>query len=656
MRSLIFATACAVGLLCGCGTKSPGPDLTVTPGGPLQITGPTAFTAELTNSDAEVTWTVTGGALSSESGLHVVYTPPLGTAAATLTARAGTLMVEVQISSSPAAITDKTIPRLTAPVTVQYDAQDVPHINCAAMVDCIAVQGYIQARDRLFPMDFLRHVSEGRLSEMIGLDGLSQDVRLRTIFTTRAGHRLQDDLAAAQDATTLALLTAFSTGVNAYLAELRSTANARLPAEYAQLPFPLTPADIEDWSPKDTLALGRLQQFQLSETLTEETTFGQFAAVYGGDAGKMTAWIRAAAPPSEHGHTLSERASFAAAAPARMPRPRGDLKKWKGVLDATAATLASLRDALRPADASVGSNNWVVAAAKSTTHMAMVANDPHLSLQYPPLFHLAAMTSSKASDNLDLTGGSFPGIPGALVGRGKHVGWGVTVVGYDVTDVYREQFAPQASCPGGTAGPPCVAFKTGFVSTRAADLPHPHRDGVRRRQHAAAREPAAGGGAGGAAPRPDHPGARRGGQGAQRPVDRARGQHAGHPGVPRPEHGDRRRCRDGGAQGLRDGCAELRARRRPGAHRVRPARAGPGAAVRRSRGGRRRRHPAVVPGARRRHGGVGRRRVRLRLGDAHAGAGVVLDRRRRAAARQGSGEGVLLHRQRRSDLAVGVGR
>jgi penicillin amidase len=374
-------------------------------------------------------------------------------------------MAEVQISSSPAAITDKTIPRLTAPVTVQYDAQDVPHINCAAIVDCIAVQGYIQARDRLFPMDFLRHVSEARLSEMIGLDGLSQDVRLRTIFTTRAGHRLQDDLAAAQDETTTALLTAFSTGVNAYLAELRSTANARLPAEYAQLPFPLTPADIEDWSPKDTLALGRLQQFQLSETLTEETTFGQFAAVYGGDTGKMTAWIRAAAPPSEHAHTLSDKASFAAAAPARMPRPRGDLKNWKGVLDATAATLASLREALRPADASVGSNNWVVAAAKSTTHMAMVANDPHLSLQYPPLFHLAAMTSSKASDNLDLTGGSFPGVPGALVGRGKHVGWGVTVVGYDVTDVYREQFAPQASCPGGSAGPPCVVFKTGVVST-----------------------------------------------------------------------------------------------------------------------------------------------------------------------------------------------
>src|SRR3954467_4221589 len=66
----------------------------------------------------------------------------------------------------------------------------------------------------------------------------------------------------------------------------------------------------------------------------------------------------------------------------------------------------------------------------------MWANDPHLSLQYPPLFHLSTMTSADGAMNV--TGGSFPGVPGALVGRGAHVGWGVTVVGYDVTDLYQE--------------------------------------------------------------------------------------------------------------------------------------------------------------------------------------------------------------------------
>ena len=236
MRSTIVAAACVLGMVfLGCGETNPGPALSISPAGmagSVQVSGPTQFTAELVNSTAEVTWSITGGGtISSTTGYHVTYAPPLGTTSATLTAAAGGMTASVQIAAAPATLTGKTIPGLTGPVTVQYDAQDIPHIKCAASADCLAVQGYIQARDRLFPMDFLRHVSEARLSEMIGLDGLSQDVRLRTIFTTRAGHRLQDDLAAAQDETTTALLTAFSTGVNAYLAELRSTANARLPAE-----------------------------------------------------------------------------------------------------------------------------------------------------------------------------------------------------------------------------------------------------------------------------------------------------------------------------------------------------------------------------------------------------------------------------------------
>ncbi|HEX2689539.1 MAG TPA: penicillin acylase family protein [Kofleriaceae bacterium] len=376
---------------------------------------------------------------------------------ATLTATAGELQASVQIQSSPVAIA---IPNLTAPVTVQYDAQDIPHIRCAALIDCIAVQGYIQARDRWFPMDFLRHVARGKLAELIGVDGLSQDVQLRTMFTTRAGHRLEDDLAASQDPATRALLTAFAGGINAYLHELQAHKGA-LPGEYAQLPFPIAAADIADWTIEDTLALGRLQQFQLSENISEESAFGQFASVYNPtgskpDQGKMNAWIRAAAPPTEQAHTLSPVGSQLASATVRGRLPGVNLARWRGVLGAVAASTSALRERLRPADASVGSNNWVVSAAKSATHVAMVANDPHLSLQYPPLFHLSVMTSTNPADDLDLAGGAFPGVPGALVGRGAHVGWGVTVVGYDVSDLYLETLDIATS--GCSESVPCVKF------------------------------------------------------------------------------------------------------------------------------------------------------------------------------------------------------
>ena len=228
MRARVVAAASVfASVIAGCGSSNPGPSLTISPSnsdGTFQVSGPTDFTATLINSDAPVVWMVSGGgALSASSGTHVVFMPPTGTGSETLTATADGLTATVTLTSAPETLTAETIPGLSAPVTVAYDAEDIPHINCAAANDCLAVQGYLQARDRLFPMDFLRHVARSNLAEMIGLDGLSQDVQLRTLFVTRAGHRLEDDLVAAMDAKTAASLSAFTAGINAYFAQLRAT-------------------------------------------------------------------------------------------------------------------------------------------------------------------------------------------------------------------------------------------------------------------------------------------------------------------------------------------------------------------------------------------------------------------------------------------------
>jgi len=447
MRGWAAAAGCLVGgALFGCGGSTPPATLAVAPSGTVQVAGPTLFTATVQHSGSTVTWTLTGpGSLSATTGLEVVYQPPspIGcTQTATLTAQIDRATATVQLTLCAGGMPAVKIPGLTAPVQVSYDAQDVPHVFCATAADCFAVQGYLQARDRLFPMDFLRHVARGRLAELIGALGLSQDVQLRTLLTTRDGKRIEDSLVAALDADTATKLSLYVAGINAYLAQLRADPKARLPGEYAQLPFPLTIADISDWTPQDTLALARLQQFQLSETLGKETDFGKFALTYGPgaplqDPGKLHTWIRAAAPPTARTHTLTSVARpRARAAPVQVPA----LGAWGPALKAAASSLSALRAALRPLGELVGSNNWVVDAAHSANGRAMVANDPHLPLKYPPLFHLATLTSAAAGDNLNLSGGAFPGVPGALVGRGAHVGWGVTVVGFDVTDLYLEQF------------------------------------------------------------------------------------------------------------------------------------------------------------------------------------------------------------------------
>lgn len=437
-------------LLAGCPAKDPdpAPTLSLSPSGAIQATGPVTFRATATPGGQALTWTLVGpGSLSGTAGATATYTPPPGTAAqtATVTVHAGALSAGAVVTSGPAVLAGVKIPGLGAPVQVLNDAFEIPHVRCAATADCLAVQGWLHARDRLFQMDFLRRVGRGRLAELIGPLGLSQDVQLRTLFTARDGRRIEVALAAGMDAGSRALVEAYARGVNARIAEHR--AGVPLPGEYRQLPSPVTASatDLPDWTVEDTMAVARLQQFQLSESLGAETDYGKFASAYGPgaplqDLGKLDAWVRSAQPATQRTHTLDPAAPTLGAGLPAAARAAPALQGMGPSLDALGARLDALREVLRPLDGAFGSNNWVIDAAHSASGHAMVANDPHLALQYPPNFHLSTLTSSRAADGLDVTGGAFPGIPGALVGRGKHVGWGVTVVGYDVTDLYVEQF------------------------------------------------------------------------------------------------------------------------------------------------------------------------------------------------------------------------
>ena len=48
------------------------------------------------------------------------------------------------------------------------------------------------------------------------------------------------------------------------------------------------------------------------------------------------------------------------------------------------------------------------------------------------------MVHLRAPD-LDVTGATLPGIPGVIVGHNRRIAWGVTNLGFDVQDLYREQ-------------------------------------------------------------------------------------------------------------------------------------------------------------------------------------------------------------------------
>jgi penicillin amidase len=450
-----FVVVCLSSAVIACsGSDSTTPALTVTPSGTQNVTGPTLITA----SEADVTWTVSGGGtLSGSTGEQVVYQPPAGSTTATVTATAGnrTASVTLNVAAPSAAIPGGQISTMVGPAQVEYDAQGIPHIFCQTVEDCFRVQGFLHAQDRLFEMDLFRRTAEGRLSELLGSLELKADTQFITLFTTRDGSDVEAKMAAAIDPATEAKLKAYVDGVNAYLGFLKAHPQL-MPGEYAQISAGLTPSDIDPWTERDSFAIGRLQQFQLSESIEEETAYGVIASVFPPSPtaiGRFGAYVHAQQPIRDY--TLSPTDPAAAAIAPKPPSAQLDFGPWQAGLAQVNAEMHAMHETFGVRRLGAGSNNWVVDAAHSANGKALVANDPHLQLFYPSLFHLSAMTSADGA--MDIAGGSFPGVPGALVGRGQHVGWGVTVVGYDVTDLYLEQVDP--TCGTGTPTPvPCVIF------------------------------------------------------------------------------------------------------------------------------------------------------------------------------------------------------
>ncbi len=109
-----------------------------------------------------------------------------------------------------------TVQGLKAPVEVVRDAHGVAHIYAKNMRDLLMAQGYVQAQDRWWQMEFFRHTCGGRIQELTGKKPalVAADIYLRSLGLYRVAAKEYALLRPAERA----VLDAFAEGVNAYLA------------------------------------------------------------------------------------------------------------------------------------------------------------------------------------------------------------------------------------------------------------------------------------------------------------------------------------------------------------------------------------------------------------------------------------------------------
>jgi len=321
---------------------------------------------------------------------------------------------------------------LDGPVDIYRDENGVPHIYASTEHDLIFAQGYVQAQDRFYQMDFQRHNSRGRLSEMLGSSLLDADKFLRTLGWERVSEEELDMI----DAHSLSLLQAYADGVNAYLADHKG---AQLGLEYVFLPLLNPGYEPEPWEPLDTISWAKAMAWQLSGNMDTEIerakllttlTPEQIDALYPAYPENYPTIVKDWESTSTAYPTVAETNFLSHFTPAFA-----QVSEQVALVD----KLFNLNGMV-----GIGSNSWTVSGDLTTTGMPLLASDMHLPANIPHIWYENGLHCMPKGPDcpLDVVGVSFVGAPMVIVGHNDYIAWAYTNLGPDVMDLYIEKINP----------------------------------------------------------------------------------------------------------------------------------------------------------------------------------------------------------------------
>jgi len=315
------------------------------------------------------------------------------------------------------------------------DAQGVPHLRADNELTAFACLGFVHARDRLWEMDYFRRTAQGRRSEILGSSEIRSDFTMRILGLPKRAKLIFRGMAPDQQRP----LWAYTFGVNQFLEGAGAEAY-----EFKKLGY-----KPDSWSPEDTISLTLLQSFdQTRKTfgtqLQEQewrTRYGDVPAVFKNDE---LPWDS----------SILKNGEYPASSAVAVPE--------KGSHDAVRSIPDSLLDSLRNLapgetfESAVGSNNWVIAPSRSLSGNSWVANDPHLKLHYPAVWHWAHIQGGE----LDVIGAAFPGIPAFVSGANRKTSWGLTNAYLNVSSI---ALVDESEVKGASAERPVIWFRFGFL-------------------------------------------------------------------------------------------------------------------------------------------------------------------------------------------------
>ncbi|MFD9331703.1 penicillin acylase family protein [Streptomyces sp. NPDC060065] len=349
-------------------------------------------------------------------------------------------------ASFPQTTGEITLDGLSGPVDVKRDSYGIPQIYASSDEDLFMAQGFVQAQDRFYEMDVRRHMTSGRLSEMFGSGTVDDDEFLRTLGWDRVAKEEYDTKLSDS---TKKYLQAYAKGVNAYL---KGKDGKDISLEYAALGFE-NDYKPQEWTPVDSVAWLKAMAWDLRGNMDDEIDRSLMTSRLGP---QQIADLYPEYPYSRN-QTIVQEGEYDSATQSYVQggsstttdsvagtglagdttAPAGLKSQLSGLYD----VLDDLPTAVGVNGNGIGSNSWVVDGEHTITGEPLLANDPHLSPSLPSVWYQMGLhcTTVSATCQYDVSGYTFAGMPGVIIGHNQDIAWGMTNSGVDVTDLYLEK-------------------------------------------------------------------------------------------------------------------------------------------------------------------------------------------------------------------------
>ena len=312
-------------------------------------------------------------------------------------------------------------------VIVRRDDRSIPYIEAKDDVDLYFAQGYVTAQDRLWQMDLYRRVAGGRTAEIFGSSRLDEDKRWRRFGFANVVEETYKNYLTPE---LRAVLDNYTRGVNAYISTLNKDS---LPPEFRILQY-----QPEEWKPTDSMLIGKILSDALSTSWYDDAMRAKFKDL----------------PKELFDELFIEKTPYDVLVVGKdlevqSPKPKvQSLKSESRNLFEFADNIhtAAIKDAetRKRSLESIGfyqefnaaSNNWVVSGKRTLDGKAILANDPHLQASAPSIWYLTNLSSPTQR----VSGVTFPGTPGVVLGHNEFIAWGATNLEPDAQDLYIETF------------------------------------------------------------------------------------------------------------------------------------------------------------------------------------------------------------------------